>query len=74
MDSKPVKFSGAAESVPTGPKGPSNAYAKGETSVKGAGNFKNSPGKDNFREKGDTTPKPVSKDGAAYDRSPVAKS
>jgi hypothetical protein len=74
MDSKPVKFSGAAESVPTGPKGPSNAYAKGETSVKGAGNFKNSPGKDNFKEKGDSTPKPVSKDGAAYDRSPVAKS
>jgi hypothetical protein len=74
MDSKPVKFSGATESVPTGPKGPSNLYAKGETSVKGAGNFKNSPGKNNFAEKGEGTPKPVSKDGAAYDRSPVAKS
>jgi len=44
MDSKPVKFSGASEAVPTSPKGPSNAYAKGETSVKGAGSFKNAPG------------------------------
>ena len=44
MDSKPVKFSGLAETVPTGPKGPSNAYAKGETQVKGAGSFKNAPG------------------------------
>jgi len=43
MDSKPVKFAGAAESVPTAPKGPSNAYAKGETQVKGAGKFKNAP-------------------------------
>lgn len=43
MDSKPVKFSGASESVPTSPKGPTNAYAKGETQVKGAGSFKNSP-------------------------------
>lgn len=74
MDSRPVKFSGAAESVPTSPKGPSNLYSKGETSVKGAGNFKNSPAKDNFREKGETTPKPVTKDGAADKHSPVAKS
>lgn len=73
MDSKPVKFSGQAETVPTGPKGPSNQYSKGETSVKGAGNFKNSPGKDNFKDKGDATPKPVSKDDAAYKHSPVAK-
>ena len=74
MDSHPVKFSGAAESVPTSPKGPSNAYSKGETQVKGAGNFKNSPAKDNFREKGESTPKPVTKDGAADKHSPVAKS
>lgn len=74
MDSKPVKFSGAAESVPTGPKGPNNAYAKGETQVKGAGSFKNVPGTDNFKEKGDSTPKPVSKDGASDKHSPVAKS
>ena len=73
MDSKPVKFSGASESVPTGPKGPSNIYAKGETKVKGADNFKNSPGKDNFKDKGESTPKPVSKDGAADKHSPVAK-
>lgn len=46
MDSKPVKFSGQAESVPTSPKGPSNSYAKGETQVKGAGQFKNAPGSD----------------------------
>lgn len=44
MDSKPVKFSGQAETVPTAPKAPSNAYAKGETQVKGAGSFKNAPG------------------------------
>ena len=74
MDSKPVKFSGAAESVPTSPKGPSNLYSKGETQVKNAGNFKNSPAKDNFREKGESTPKPVTKDGAADKHSPVAKS
>lgn len=43
MDSRPVKFAGASESVPTSPKGPSNAYAKGETQVKGAGSFKNAP-------------------------------
>jgi hypothetical protein len=73
MDSHPVKFSGAAESVPTGPKGPSNAYSKSETSVKGAGNFKNVPGKDNFKDKGESTPKPVSKDDSAYKHSPVAK-
>jgi hypothetical protein len=44
MDSHPVKFSGHDESVPTSPKGPSNAYAKGETQVKHAGQFKNAPG------------------------------
>jgi len=43
MASKPVKFSGDAEAVPTSPKAPSNAYAKGETQVKGAGSFKNAP-------------------------------
>lgn len=74
MDSKPVKFSGASESVPTGPKGASNAYSKGETSVKGAGSFKNSPGSGNFKEKGESTPKPVTKDEAGAIRSPVAES
>lgn len=72
MDSRPVKFSGASESVPTGPKGPSNAYAKGETSVKGAGSFKNAPAQNNA----DLTsaPKPVTKDEAGKVRSPVAES
>ena len=74
MDSKPVKFSGASEAVPTGPKGPSNAYAKGETSVKGAGSFKNAPAQNNFSEKGESTPKPVTKDEAGKVRSPVAES
>jgi hypothetical protein len=72
IDSRPVKFSGASESVPAGPKGPSNAYAKGETSVKGAGSFKNSPAQNNA----DLTaaPKPVTKDEAGKVRSPVAES
>ena len=47
MDSRPVKFSGASETVPTGPKGASNFYSKGESSVKGAGSFKNSPAQNN---------------------------
>ncbi len=71
MDSKPVKFSGASEAVPTSPKGPSNAYAKGETSVKGAGSFKNDPG-----HKGQdlsAAPKPTTKDAAGAVKSPVAK-
>ena len=72
MDSRPVKFSGQSEAVPTGPKGPNNAYAKGETSVKGAGSFKNSPAQNNA----DLTaaPKPVTKDEAGKVRSPVAES
>lgn len=74
MDSKPVKFSGASEAVPTSPKGPSNAYAKGETQVKGAGSFKNAPGAGNFKEKGESTPKPVTKDEAGAVKSPVAES
>ena len=74
MDSHPVKFSGASEAVPTSPKAPSNFYSKGETSVKGAGNFKNSPGKDNFRDKGEAAPKPKHGDDGANAKSPVAES
>jgi hypothetical protein len=74
MDSHPVKFSGAAESVPTAPKAPSNFYSKGETSVKGAGNFKNSPGKDNFKDKGEAAPKPKHGDDGSNAKSPVAES
>ena len=72
MDSKPVKFSGASEAVPTGPKGPSNAYTKGESSVKDANKWKNAPAQNNA----DLTaaPKPVTKDEAGKVRSPVAES
>jgi len=44
MASKPVKFADGGQAQPTGPKGPSNAYSKGEGQVKGAGQFKNAPG------------------------------
>jgi hypothetical protein len=74
MDSHPVKFSGASEAVPTAPKAPSNFYSKGETSVKGAGNFKNSPGKDNFKDKGEAAPKPKHGDDGSNAKSPVAES
>ena len=74
MDSHPVKFAGAHESVPTAPKAPSNFYSKGETSVKGAGNFKNSPGKDNFKDKGEAAPKPKHGDNGQNTKSPVAES
>ena len=74
MDSHPVKFSGASEAVPTSPKAPSNFYSKGETSVKGAGSFKNAPGKDNFRDKGEAAPKPKHGDDGANAKSPVAES
>ena len=74
MDSKPVSFSGQSESVPTSPKKPSNPYTKGEGSLKGAGNFKNSPGKDNFSDKGEAAPKPVKGDNGSNFKSPVAES
>ena len=72
MDSRPVKFSGSSESVPTGPKGPSNYGSKGETSVKDANKWKNAPAQNNA----DLTaaPKPVTKDEAGKVRSPVAES
>ena len=74
MDSHPVKFAGDHEAVPTAPKGPSNFYSKGETQVKGAGNFKNAPGKDNFKDKGEAAPKPKHGDDGANAKSPVAES
>ena len=72
MDSRPVKFSGSNEAVPTGPKGPSNYGSKGETSVKDANKWKNAPAQNNA----DLTaaPKPVTKDEAGKVRSPVAES
>ena len=74
MDSKPVKFSGDAESVPTSPKKPSDYLTKGEGNLPGAGNFKNVPGKNNFKDKGDTAPKPKHGDDGSNFRSPVAES
>jgi hypothetical protein len=71
MDSKPVKFSGQAETVPTSPKGPSNSYSKGETQVPGAGKFKNAPG-----HKGadlSKAPAPKKGDNGANTKSIVAK-
>ena len=72
MDSKPVKFSGASESVPTGPKGPSNAYSKGETSVKDANNWKNAPAQNNADL--EKAPAPSKGDNGVNSRSPVAES
>jgi len=44
MDSKPVKFSGDAETVPTSPKEPSSYPTKGRKDLPGAGSFQNVPG------------------------------
>ena len=71
MASKPVKFSNNAEAAPTGPKGPSNAYSKGEGNLPGAGKFKNSPG--HKSQDLSKTPAPVRKDAASGTKSPVAK-
>jgi hypothetical protein len=71
MASKPVKFSNNAEASPTGPKGPSNAYSKGEGNLPGAGKFKNAPG--HKSQDLSKTPAPVKKDAASGTKSPVAK-
>ena len=73
MASRPVKFSGSTESMPTGPKGPSNAYAKGEGQVKDANNWKNAPA----QRKQDlmAAPKPTTTQAAGTNtKSPVAES
>ena len=72
MASKPVKFSGAAESVPTSPKGPSNAYAKGETQVKGAGSFKNAPAQ--AGQDLEKAPKPVTSQASGVNNKSVLES
>jgi predicted phage tail protein len=72
MDSRPVKFSGASETVPTSPKGPSNFYSKGESSVKGAGSFKNSPAQNNADL--EKAPAPKKGDDGSNAKSPVAES
>jgi hypothetical protein len=58
MAARPVKFSDGGEGQPTAPKGPSNAYSKGQGEVKGAGSFKNSPG---AKVETEAAPKPVTK-------------
>lgn len=68
----PVKFSGAAEAVPTSPKGPSNAYTKGETQVKGAGSFKNAPAQ--ASQDLEAAPKPKHGDSGANTKSPLGES
>jgi hypothetical protein len=72
MDSRPVKFSGASETVPTSPKGPSNFYSKGEGQVKGAGSFKNSPAQNNADL--EKAPAPKKGDDGVNTKSPVAES
>jgi hypothetical protein len=62
MASKPVAASTAVENGRTAPT---------TKDVKGAGSFKNAPGQK--KQELSAAPKPVTKDGSAYDRSPVAK-
>ena len=69
MDSRPVKFSGASESVPTSPKGPSNFYSKGETSVKNANNWKNAPAQNNADL--ESAPKPKAGDNGSNTKSVI---
>lgn len=71
MAGKPVNFAGSSESVPSSPKAPSNYATKGETQVKGAGSFKNSPGA-KVSEKGESAPKPKTE--VVKAKSPVAES
>jgi hypothetical protein len=67
---KPVKFSGDNETVPTGPKGPSNEYSKKEGTL--IGDVGNTPGMKKAPAL-KAAPKAVTKDGAADKHSPVAK-
>lgn len=69
---KPVKFDqGGDESVPSGPKGPSNEYSKKEGDLPGANKFKNAPGGKGA--KLENAPKPKHGDDGANAKSPVAK-
>lgn len=72
MDSKPVKFSGDNETVPTSPKGPSNAYSKGETQVKDASNWKNAPAQ--AGQNLEKAPAPKHGDDGANTKSPLGES
>jgi hypothetical protein len=71
---KPVKFSGDSETVPTSPKDPSNYGTKGEK-MSGA-KYQNAAGTGASGVKGgrgESAPKPVTKDEAGKVRSPVAE-
>jgi hypothetical protein len=68
----PVKFSGHDEAVPTSPKGPSNAYSKGETQVKGAGSFKNAPAQ--ASQDLEKAPKPVTSQASGVNTKSVVES
>jgi len=72
MDSRPVKFSGDNETVPTSPKGPSNFYSKGETQVKDASKWKNAPAQNNADL--EKAPAPKKGDNGVNSKSPVAES
>lgn len=72
MASKPVSFSGATETVPTSPKGPSNAYSKGEKQVKDANNWKNAPAQ--AGQDLEKAPAPKHGDDGSNAKSPVAES
>jgi hypothetical protein len=65
----PVKFSGTDEAVPTSPKGATNAYAKGETQVKHAGQWKNAPAQTG--QKLETAPKPKHGDDGSNTKSVI---
>ena len=71
MDSKPVKFSGAAEANPTGAKKPSNYATKGEGDLPGAGKFKNTPAVKSRNL--DSAPKPKKGDDGSNHKSPIAE-
>ena len=68
---KPVKIGGDTESVPTGPKGPSNAYSKGEKTT--GATYQNSPNGASGTKggKGEAAPKPKTETIKA--KSPVAE-
>ena len=73
MASKPFALGGKSESVPTSPKGPSNYGSKGETQVKGAGSFKNSPAQ--ASQDLTAAPKPTTTQAAGVNtKSPLAES
>jgi hypothetical protein len=71
MGSKPVKFAGAHETVPTSPKRPSNEYSKKEGSL--IGDVGNTPGKKKASDL-KAAPKPVTSQASGVNnRSPVSK-